>query len=326
MEVVVVGCGVSGLSCGIRLLEAGFDVQIWARDLPQRTTSNIATAIWYPYKAYPQELVGRLGAQTYVDLVQLTRVAGTGVIMRECLEIFPHPVEDPWWRNALPTFRRATPAELPQGYQDGYLFEVPVLEMPLYLDYLQLRFKRLGGRIYVRHVQSPEEAFAECTLVVNCSGLGARQLVRDDTLYPIRGQIVRVAQIGLERAIVDEHGPRGLSYVIPRLTDCILGGTSDDGNENLEPDAEIAQSIVERCVELVPSLRNAAILSHNVGLRPGRPAIRLEAETWSPGKTLIHNYGHGGAGVTLSWGCASEVVQLAECSTSAVMQLLECSA
>ena len=62
MEVVVVGCGVSGLSCGIRLLEAGFDVQIWARDLPLRTTSNIAAAIWYPYKAYPQELVGRLAA------------------------------------------------------------------------------------------------------------------------------------------------------------------------------------------------------------------------------------------------------------------------
>ena len=47
-----------------------------------------------------------------------------------------------------------------------------------------------------------------------------------------------------------------------------------------------------------------------VGLRPGRMEVRLEREEKN-GKYLIHNYGHGGSGVTLSWGCADEVVELA---------------
>ncbi len=79
----------------------------------------------------------------------------------------------------------------------------------------------------------------------------------------------------------------------------------------MEPDPATAAAIFERCAWLEPRLRDAAILEHKVGLRPGRPAVRLEAEQHSSGKRLIHNYGHGGAGVTLSWGCADEVVRLA---------------
>lgn len=310
MEIVVVGCGVAGLSCGIRLLEAGFAAQIWARDLPPRTTSNVAAAIWYPYKAYPQTLVGRWAGMTYADFGQLAQVSGTGVMMRGAVEIFRHPVEDPWWHAALPVFRRTSPAELPEGYRDGYFFEVPIVEMPIYLDYLMRRFERLGGRILVREVGSIDEVFAAHDVVVNCTGLGARELVGDTSVYPIRGQVVRVAQIGLERAVLDEQGPGGITYIVPRLTDCVLGGTSEEGRTSLEPDAQIAQAIVARCCALVPALRHARVLAHEVGLRPGRPAVRLEAERWAAGKTLVHNYGHGGAGVTLSWGCAHDVVAL----------------
>lgn len=312
MDVLVIGCGVSGLSCAIRLCEAGHAARIWARATPPDTTSNIAAAIWYPYKAYPEDLVGRWAASAYSDFVQLAQLPDTGVCVRGGIEIFPMPTPDPWWRDALPGFRRATPNQLPPGYQDGYVFEAPVIEMPIYLEYLMRRFESLGGRIELRDIASLDQALAECAIVVNCAGLGARELVGDAALYAIQGQVVRVAQIGLEQFILDEHGPRGLTYIVPRSHDCVLGGTSEDRREGLEPDPAVAEAILERCAALVPQLRDAEILSHKVGLRPGRPAVRLEAERPAPGRLVVHNYGHGGAGVTLSWGCAADVVRLVE--------------
>ena len=53
--------------------------------------------------------------------------------------------------------------------------------------------------------------------------------------------------------------------------------------------------------------REARVITERVGLRPCRPEVRLEAETLPGGRVLWHNYGHGGAGVTLSWGCAREL-------------------
>ena len=312
MDILVIGCGVSGLSCGIRLLEAGFSVQIWARDLPPRTTSNVAAAVWYPYKAYPEHLVVGWSASSYADFVQLAQAPESGVTQRVGIEIFPWAAEDPWWRAAVPSFRHAKASELPDGYRDGYVFEAPVIEMPVYLAYLIRRFESLGGQITVRSLASVDEAFAQCDRVIDCAGLGARELVGDATLVPIRGQVVRVAQVGIERFWLDDYGPGGVTYIVPRANDCILGGTADEGSEDLTPDPATAAAIIARCVALEPRLRHAEILEHKVGLRPGRPAVRLEAEQWAPGKLLIHNYGHGGAGVTLSWGCAAEVVGLAE--------------
>ena len=312
MDILIIGCGVSGLSCGIRLLEAGCSAQIWARDLPPRTTSNVAAAIWYPYKAYPENLVVGWSAATYADFVQLAQLPETGVAQRAGMEIFPWVVEDPWWRAAVPSFRHATASELPNGYQDGYVFEAPVIEMPVYLGYLMQRFEALGGKITVRSLASVDEAFAQYDRVIDCAGLGARELIGDATLTPIRGQVVRVAQVGIERFWLDDYGPNGVTYIVPRANDCILGGTADEGSEDLTPDPATAAAIIARCVALEPRLRNAEILEHKVGLRPGRPSVRLEAEQWAPGKLLIHNYGHGGAGVTLSWGCAAEVLGLIE--------------
>jgi D-amino-acid oxidase len=318
MDMLIIGCGVAGLSCGIRLREAGFDAHIWARALPPHTTSNIAAAIWYPYKAYPEELVGRWAALAYGDFVQLAQVADTGVRVRSGIELFPTPVADPWWRDALPGFRRATPEQLPPGYQDGYIFEAPVIEMPIYLDYLMRRFASLGGRIEQRAITSLDQALDEHAVVVNCAGLGARELASDAALYAIQGQVVRVAQVGLEHFILDDYGPRGLTYIVPRSNDCILGGTSEEGQESLVPDPAVAAAILERCIALDPRLRDASVLSHHVGLRPGRPAVRLEAERPAADRLLVHNYGHGGAGVTLSWGCAQDVVRIVEqlCASS----------
>jgi D-amino-acid oxidase len=172
------------------------------------------------------------------------------------------------------------------------------------------RFAAAGGSVERRVVSSLEEVAEEGRVVVNCSGLGACELVGDTSMVPIRGQIVRVRNSGLERFLLDEGNPEGVTYVVPRSEDCVLGGTADEGEWDTEPDPEIAMGILQRCVALEPRLAGAAVLEHRVGLRPGRPEVRLERDNLSSGAPCIHNYGHGGSGVTLSWGCAEEVTHL----------------
>ena len=97
---------------------------------------------------------------------------------------------------------------------------------------------------------------------------------------------------------------------MPRADDAILGGVAEEGREDLAPDDATSEGILARCARLEPRVLELERLEVKVGLRPGRPEVRLEAEVPAPGKLLVHDYGHGGAGVTLSWGCAEEVVAL----------------
>jgi D-amino-acid oxidase len=170
------------------------------------------------------------------------------------------------------------------------------------------RFAASGGTVQQRTLSTVDEVAGEASVVVNCAGLGAHDLVGDASMQPIRGQIVRVRNPGLTRFILDEENPEGVTYIVPRSDDCILGGTADENQWDLEPDPQTARGILDRCTQLEPQLTDAEILEHKVGLRPGRPVIRLEREEGPNGISLIHNYGHGGSGITLSWGCAEEVL------------------
>jgi D-amino-acid oxidase len=307
--VLVVGCGVIGLTAGVLMREMGLDVRIVTAALPLQTTSSVAAALWLPYKAYPEDRVLTWGSRTFEVFEDLSRVPESGVRMRQGVEIWREPVPDPWWASAVPGVRRCTDDALPPGYTDGHAFVAPVIEMPVYLGYLLDRFLGSGGRVEHRAVSSLEEA-GEGGVVVNCAGLGARELVGDPSMEPIRGQIVRVRNPGLERFVLDEDNPEGVTYVIPRSQDCILGGTAEEGEWDTEPVPETAAAILRRCAELEPRLAGAKVLEHKVGLRPGRPEIRLEIEDVAQSPPRVHNYGHGGSGVTLSWGCAEETLRL----------------
>ena len=326
MDILVIGCGVSGLTTGICLLEKGHQVTIWTRVVPgshgpdqlPAVTSEVAAAVWYPYKVYPQDRVNAWGATAYAvfrDLAAKEPAEAHGVVMSEVLEAFPEPVADPWWVETVrATFRHAEPDELPAGYQDGYVFAAPVVDMSIYLNYLQRRFTAGGGLVVERAVSTLEEALASCPLVVNCAGLGARELVGDTLLYPSRGQVVRIRpRPDIRRVVMDDYGPNKVAYIVPRLHDIVLGGVDDEHNESLLPDPAATASILSRCGKLVPEVADTApedILSVVCGLRPVRSSVRLELEEVEPGKRVAHNYGHGGAGVTLSWGCAGEVMEL----------------
>ena len=294
-RVIVVGAGVVGLSCAVRLLEAGHRVDVVARDLPLETTSAVAAALWYPYRALPQDRVTAWSATSYAAFAALAADDGTGVRMRWGTEVLPEPRADPWWVGAVPGLERMRV----DGYADGWSFTAPVIEMPIYLRWLAGRIDTLGGTV----TRANLSRLPAGPLVVNCAGIGSRLLAQDLTVTPVRGQVVLVAQTGLKQWWLDESGP---TYVVPRSRDIVVGGTDDEGDWSRTPDPATAERILARAVALVPELAGATVLRHRVGLRPVRPAVRVERVG-----DVVHCYGQGGAGVTLSWGCADEVVRLA---------------
>jgi D-amino-acid oxidase len=117
--------------------------------------------------------------------------------------------------------------------------------------------------------------------------------------------------VGVEQWWLDSAAPGGPVYVVPRSRDIVVGGTDDEGEWDRRPDPDTAKLILERAVELVPELAAAKVVGHKVGLRPARPQVRVEREEMGNSR-VVHCYGHGGAGVTLSWGCADEVVGLVD--------------
>ncbi len=298
-RVIVVGAGVIGLSCAVRLLEAGHRVDVVGRDLPLETTSSVAAAVWSPYSR-PQEHVVRWARAAYEAFAELCDDASAGVVMRTGTELFHEP-GDLWWRDALPP--GAGPdreTSLPAGYVSGLTMRTPVIEMPIYLRWLATRVEALGGTITRMNLSALPTGDA---LVVNASGIGARLLGGDSSVAPVRGQVVLVEQVGLDRWWIDSGPP---TYIVPRSRDIVLGGTAGEGEWSRSPEPATAASILERAARIEPRLAGARVLRHRVGLRPGRPTIRLEREG-----DVIHCYGHGGCGVTVSWGCADDVVDVA---------------
>jgi len=304
MRVIVVGAGVTGLTSAVCLAERGADVHVIARDLPLETTSAVAAAWWYPYRALPQDRVMAWARRSYDVFAELAADARSGVVMRDGVEVHRTPQADPWWRSAVPDLRRVT--NLPAGYVDGWSFRGPVVETAGYLPYLHRRVLQAGGTL-TRMALGCLPTGGD--VVVNCTGLASRALVGDTELLPIRGQVVRLSQVGLDTVWLDASGTSP-TYVVPRSADIVVGGTDEEGSWDLRPDPAIAQEIVVRARRLVPRLAAADILGHRVGLRPGRGCVRLERENREGASPVVHCYGHGGAGVTLSWGCAEEVAAL----------------
>ena len=127
----------------------------------------------------------------------------------------------------------------------------------------------------------------------------------------MRGQVARVANPGIERVWIHDEADGTITYVIPRRDDCVVGGTAEAGTEALVVDPAAIEGMLERARRLEPRLAAARLLGTAVGLRPVRPRVRLELVD-EGGVPVIHDYGHGGAGLTLSWGCAEEVRRLVD--------------
>jgi D-amino-acid oxidase len=271
------------------------------------TTSAVAAALWFPYRAAPVDAVLRWAAASLAVFGELAADEATGVLLREGTVVHRAPEPDLWWTPGIAGLRPATAAELPSHVPAGTRCTLPVVDMGRYLSWLAGACRAAGVEILPGRVHRLADVSGD--VVVLAAGLRSGDLVDDGAAVPVQGQVVRLANPGLRDWLLDEDNPSGLTYVVPRGDDVVCGGTAVEGATATEPDPAVEAAILERARAVVPALRDAPVLSRAVGLRPGRPTVRLD-RTDVDGRPLICCYGHGGAGVTLSWGCAADVAAL----------------
>jgi D-amino-acid oxidase len=313
MDVTVVGAGIIGLTTALTLEERGHRVRVVAAGKRADTTSSIAGAVWFPYRVGPPHKVTRWALRTRRWLEQLaTTTPESGIDVLTGYEIIGDDgTQRPWWA-AAPTMEgdgldtdsievEYVPAPV-TGEPHGWKFTAPRAQPSLFLPFLE---SRLRDPIEERVVSDITREAGD--VVVNCTGLGARELVGDDLVYPLLGQIV-IAERGdadLTTTVTDDRDPERIFYIIPRRDELVLGGCSlpfPPGDvPHLDPD--ITTRILAHAKRLGISV--GAVRTERVGLRPYRAEVRLERSG-----RIIHNYGHGGAGFTLCRGCAEDVASL----------------
>lgn len=318
-QVCVIGAGVAGLTSAYRVLQECPNVQVTvvAERLGTDTTSSGAAGIWGPYKlsGTSDNLVHSWSKATHDHLALLHRssqAAQAGVSLVSGVQLLPSADPPPFWRDIVFNFSPLNQHDLslyPAGYRSGFHYSTFICEGKRYLQWLLSNIVRLGGRVIQQRVVLLDDV-VEFDLVVDCCGLEAGVLFNDPELYPIRGQILRVAAPWVNNFLFADP-----YYVIPNRDYVVLGGTAQQGNWSTVASVQDRAAILEGCYNLLPSLREAEVTGEWVGLRPGRSKLRLDVEYYNiQGKTrpVVHNYGHGGAGLTLAWGCAGDVLRMTQ--------------
>ena len=305
-DIIVIGSGVIGLSAARALQLTGYAVHLVTRELPLSTTSVAAGAMWSA-----SNLEGRSrnwAAATLEHFLPLSKTPNSGITLQRMREVYAEKVPDPWYRDRLPFFQRLSKHELRRGLIDGYLMDVPMVTPPIYLQRLYDQFLAAGGQVEIRTVESLAELAGAAPLLVNCTGVGAREVARDEGVYPLRGQTMLLDAAGIRVGYMDNDA---IDHIFPRADGVLIGGVKVKGDWNRQPDPQISDRILKRCSKIEKRLAAAKVLREFVGLRPGRAEVRLELERLENGSPVIHNYGHAAVGYTLSWGSAMEVVALA---------------
>jgi D-amino-acid oxidase len=307
-QIAIIGGGIIGLTSGIRLLENGFKVKLLTKESPLITTSSVAAAMWHPGGAVAEPLKHWCQHSLQV-FKELAKDKQSGIKFVKAYELSDREFTDMGLELA-DDLGLLIVSPFPKPWNYGYQFSTARINVPTYLPFLLKRFEALGGTVEQKQILDLKTLPYD--IIVNASGVGAKELVNDEGVYPIRGQIIRTAKPEhFPDDIIHIHSGGTFTYIIPRDNDCILGGTYEVGDDNKVPDDAIAKAILERTSAFKPELLTATILEHKVGLRPGRDKVRLEREEKN-GQVVIHNYGHGSIGHTLAWGCAEDVVQLAK--------------
>ena len=307
---MVVGAGVIGLTTAVCLAEAGRRVAVVAADPPERTTSIAAGAMVGPVFVARSDPGGAREHDTFDEFVRLASVPGTGVrISTGRFAAKPggpartaHPPADRC--GAAGAGRAAGTVHVRLSGQRPVRRYAAIPGVPQPPTHRRRRRDRDSSAGQHRGDGVVGAAGRQLP------GVGARALVPDPSVRPVRGQHVIVENPGLDTFFIE--APFGPSWTssFPHGGHLVLGGIAVPDDWSLEPDLEIADEILARCVAAEPQLAGArVIIAHRVGLRPARPEVRLEVQELE-GTRIVHDYGHGGNGVALSWGCAREASAL----------------
>ncbi len=248
----VIGCGAVGLATARLLQRRGVDVTIYAKDLPPATTSNVACAQWGPYSvsdarvhtdAFQDRLerAARISHRIFQDLVG----ARYGVHWLPNYPLSDVPFGGPGQPDRLadlfPQTRDLAPGTHPFPVRYAREYTTMMIEPPVYLGAVMQDFRLAGGRIRIRNFRSlGEVAGLPERRVVNCTGIGARDLVGDEELVPLKGQLTVLLPQPEIRYIALYQG----LYMMPRADGILLGGTRERGEWSLEPNRDAEDRIL----------------------------------------------------------------------------------
>uniref|UniRef100_A0A8C3M0N0 D-aspartate oxidase n=1 Tax=Chrysolophus pictus TaxID=9089 RepID=A0A8C3M0N0_CHRPC len=321
-RVAVVGAGLIGLSTALRIAEVNpncCSITLLSEQFSPNTTSDVAAGMLIPhtYPGTPIHVQKQWFKETFTYLFAISNsneASEAGIHLVSGWQIFKNlsDVEVPFWSDIVLGFRPMSAAELQKfpHHSHGQAFTTFKCDCPPYLLWLEKRLKANGVQIHTRKVTDLWELHSEYDIVVNCAGIGARQLVGDQQLFPIRGQVLKVHAPWVKNFIRDGDG---LTYIYPGIDRVTLGGTREKESWRLSPDPGTTKDIFDRCCSLEPSLQRAQDIRVKVGLRPSRSCVRLQREVLSQGGAkllVVHNYGHGSGGFSVHRGTAEEAAHL----------------
>ncbi|XP_052893055.1 D-aspartate oxidase-like [Anopheles moucheti] len=323
-QFVILGGGINGLSCAMRLSNEFpcSTIQLISDNFSPNTTSDVAAGLWGPYVLGKTSIIDcrRWAQATHDYFLQLWRggyADRCGICLVPVLECYENDTPAPWWHDIVFGFSKVCEAsehfKLQQNVQTAFMYITFTCEpsklMKHYRDILStrnvvFRQERLES---IRCLERMD--IAANAIIINCLGMGSQNVADDAELFPVRGQVQRVQSTSVFHSFTNES-----CYIIPNTDTVILGGTKQKSNNLLVSPID-RYTIRKGCLDLMPSLKDALIVRDSVGLRPVRSTgVRLELEciVFVNGErhALVHNYGHGGAGITLAWGCAGEVTRL----------------
>ncbi len=342
MKILIIGAGVSGLTTALCLLREGYGVKIIADKFSPDTTSNVAGALWEMppaicgmHNGHSMEIEVDWCKKSLREFEKLSKNPDTGVRLRRSNFYSTTNFDDSpdqctkieRTRECVQGFERGAyylDRSISVDIKDAYSYLCPVIDTDTYLRWLTKEVRLLGGELEEQRIEGHLREILitllgkyEASIIINCSGLESRKLCRDTSIYPLRGAVVRVVNDGSKFPVIDEAHcmteKDGFVFILPRNDrTLLLGGFAekDEWDTGIGLDYNQVSLALDRCKEFMPCLENAELDQEplRVGLRPYRENVRLEIE----GTNLVHNYGHGGSGVTYSWGCASQVVKLAK--------------
>jgi D-amino-acid oxidase len=320
----VIGAGISGLTTADCLQEDGWLVTVIASEFTPHTPATDNSGGWiFPFHVdvdAPWNL-STLMEDTALRLTEMTNTAESGVTLASGVVAFDVPTATPLWAKSFKHFRRASSEEFlaGHGYVDGFSFSTLLVDTRRFMEFLQRKLFSSGRVAFLPGTirALDDEALRNADVIVNCAGVGAYHLVHDLSVYPIRGQLIIASKPELPRYeqpsfFLADTSEFGFVHVFNYADHVKIGGTLENGIWSRRPDPSTSQALINNIANLFPEFGSIEIHDHIVGLRPGRSSLRLESQFLPSDQLLISNYGHGGSGVTLSYGCAKSVVQLAK--------------